>query len=483
MSLLGDGPEYAAPERPSPPICSDPTKSWKTGIALPVRPANSEIQRAAFETGRIGGHRSAYIAGPMRGIKGFNFPSFFAAERLLNEAGFLTINPARMDRACPLQNLEDVAAVDKPEVLRGYVARDLAAIQSLDFTKGDALVVIEGWDVSAGASAEVAVAKWLKLPVWTVREAVQAWGGRTGAYDGLGFAYFDADFTSRLRKYEGEAREAARSKCVTGGLGALVTNVAGPLKPLTEADVVRAAEEVFKARPTMTESQMQAAAEDSVRLAGYEKGPAGAAQAKEGLLQVAERAFQKGPEGGAARAELSRRAQAAELMAGVGERRVVSATGGEKGDKLQRYDLIPDGFSRLVNERTNDRIDDEEYPVVSEIEEALRHFWSGECGVTPLVEAARLCESAMGGRVAAQLHVATVYGAGARKYSPDNWKKGYAWSLNFAAALRHLAAIERGEMTDQETQVPHYANVWWHCATLWWFNANGVGTDDRPGGE
>ncbi|MHB1850453.1 MAG: DUF4406 domain-containing protein, partial [Acidimicrobiales bacterium] len=40
-----------------------------------------------------------YIAGPMRGVKDWNFPAFDAARDLLVAAGWEVVSPADLDRA------------------------------------------------------------------------------------------------------------------------------------------------------------------------------------------------------------------------------------------------------------------------------------------------------------------------------------------------------------------------------------------------
>lgn len=107
-----------------------------------------------------------------------------------------------------------------------------------------------------------------------------------------------------------------------------------------------------------------------------------------------------------------------------GEVRVVNPdTGGEKGQKLARYDLIPAGPLRLLAE----------------------HF-----------------------------------GRGARKYEDRNWERGYAWSLTFAALNRHLWAWWGGEDIDAETGSPHLAAVAWHAFALLEFAETHPELDDRP---
>ena len=106
-----------------------------------------------------------------------------------------------------------------------------------------------------------------------------------------------------------------------------------------------------------------------------------------------------------------------------GEQRITNAaTGGQKGVKLERFDLIP---------------------------------------AEPLEELAR------------------VYGRGAKKYQDDNWRKGYSWKLSFGAMMRHAWAFWRGESHD-ELGNHHLACAAWHCFTLMWYEQNRKSLDDRP---
>ena len=92
----------------------------------------------------------------------------------------------------------------------------------------------------------------------------------------------------------------------------------------------------------------------------------------------------------------------------TGEVRSVSDTGGEKGVKPERYDLIP---------------------------------------IAPLD------------------HLARVYGKGALKYDDHNWRRGYEWGKSYAALQRHLTAFWEGEDIDEDGE-PHLAHAAWHCFTL-----------------
>ena len=105
------------------------------------------------------------------------------------------------------------------------------------------------------------------------------------------------------------------------------------------------------------------------------------------------------------------------------EVRVRSVTGGEKGMKPQRFDLVP--------------------PL-------------------PLMQLAEL------------------YGRGAEKYADNNWRRGYDWSLAFAALNRHLWAFWNGEDMDEGTGMPHMTCVAFHAFTLSQFMSDQRQFDDRP---
>lgn len=106
------------------------------------------------------------------------------------------------------------------------------------------------------------------------------------------------------------------------------------------------------------------------------------------------------------------------------EVRVVDpTTGGEKGSKQERFDLVP---------------------------------------VRALTELARL------------------YGKGAEKYDERNWEKGYKWSLSYAALMRHVTQFWGGEDLDAESQLPHLAAVMFHAAAMIEFMETHRELDDRP---
>ncbi len=66
----------------------------------------------------------------------------------------------------------------------------------------------------------------------------------------------------------------------------------------------------------------------------------------------------------------------------------------------------------------------------------------------------------------ALLELAKVYGYGAEKYAPNNFRKGYNWSLSYNSLLRHVLASEAGEDIDPESGLLHLAQACWHALTL-----------------
>lgn len=66
-------------------------------------------------------------------------------------------------------------------------------------------------------------------------------------------------------------------------------------------------------------------------------------------------------------------------------------------------------------------------------------------------------------------HVARHFGKGAAKYADRNWEKGYDYGLSFAAAQRHLWAWWSGEDMDTDPafgESPHLAAAGFHILAL-----------------
>jgi hypothetical protein len=79
--------------------------------------------------------------------------------------------------------------------------------------------------------------------------------------------------------------------------------------------------------------------------------------------------------------------------------------------------------------------------------------------------------------------VGKVLAFGAKKYSPDNWRKGMAWRRLIGAAKRHLGAFNRGVDIDEETGLPHLAHLMCCAMFLLEYQLTKNGTDDRWKGK
>lgn len=75
--------------------------------------------------------------------------------------------------------------------------------------------------------------------------------------------------------------------------------------------------------------------------------------------------------------------------------------------------------------------------------------------------------------------LARVYGYGASKYDDRNWEKGYDWGLSLAALHRHVKAFEKGEVVDPESGRRHLLHAAFHLLTLDTYEQFGLGTDTR----
>ncbi|TNL09061.1 nucleoside 2-deoxyribosyltransferase [Kosakonia cowanii] len=84
-----------------------------------------------------------YIAGPMSGFDQFNRPAFHAAESNLREHGNVVLNPATLPDGLSQVQYMDIC---------------LAMLRC-----ADAVYMLAGWENSAGARAEHALAEKLEL--------------------------------------------------------------------------------------------------------------------------------------------------------------------------------------------------------------------------------------------------------------------------------------------------------------------------------
>jgi hypothetical protein len=108
-----------------------------------------------------------YLAGPMRGIRDFNFPAFHAAAKALEARGHEVFNPAAHDEALHGAGSLVSATGDLADIAHvGFSHREaMAADTQWICNHADAIAMMPGWEKSTGAFAEWALAKCLGLEV------------------------------------------------------------------------------------------------------------------------------------------------------------------------------------------------------------------------------------------------------------------------------------------------------------------------------
>lgn len=93
-----------------------------------------------------------YLCGPMAGLPERNFPAFNEAAADLRHYGHVVCNPAELHG--PVENLTDAER-------HIYLRRDITHLLECS-----AVLVLPGWESSAGANLEVDIAHALKIPVF-----------------------------------------------------------------------------------------------------------------------------------------------------------------------------------------------------------------------------------------------------------------------------------------------------------------------------
>jgi len=109
-----------------------------------------------------------YLAGPMTGYLEHNYPAFYAGAACLEQVyGFSVVNPAALD-VLTAEEIEDHGAeggLGDGSVLPLYLRRDFK-----ELVHCEGIVLLDGWADSAGANAELSVARFLDFEVYTLSE-------------------------------------------------------------------------------------------------------------------------------------------------------------------------------------------------------------------------------------------------------------------------------------------------------------------------
>lgn len=93
--------------------------------------------------------KSIYVAGPMQGIKNYNWPHFDEVASALRLGGWRVENPVEIGNR--FGTAKQIAG--DPDLLAKVIEAELEAV-----SRCDAIYLLNGWHKSPGAKAELAVA-------------------------------------------------------------------------------------------------------------------------------------------------------------------------------------------------------------------------------------------------------------------------------------------------------------------------------------
>lgn len=115
-----------------------------------------------------------YLAGPMTGMKWYNFPAFDQARFDLEVRGHVIYSPADISREMgfdPLvrwpEGLCDWSQTPDDFILYDVILRDIGVL-----LKCEGVCMLPGWEDSKGAKAEHAIAIWAKLKRYEIGELI-----------------------------------------------------------------------------------------------------------------------------------------------------------------------------------------------------------------------------------------------------------------------------------------------------------------------
>lgn len=102
-----------------------------------------------------------YIAGPMRGIRLYNFPAFDEARDRLRELGHRALSPADMDREIGMEPLSLPPDHDWTRAPEGFSLVDALSRDEEAIVNADGVLLLDGYERSTGARREALTAIYL----------------------------------------------------------------------------------------------------------------------------------------------------------------------------------------------------------------------------------------------------------------------------------------------------------------------------------
>ena len=138
--------------------------------------------------------RSAYLAGPMRGIDEYNFPEFHKQAAWLRSMNWEVFSPAERDEADP--NIQrDVAGWADGLGLDYFMSHDLKAV-----CEADCVILLNDWETSQGARLEAMVAVEISHPVLEIARHTLY---RTRYLASVSNARIASEFIAATRAFDG----------------------------------------------------------------------------------------------------------------------------------------------------------------------------------------------------------------------------------------------------------------------------------------
>jgi hypothetical protein len=106
-----------------------------------------------------------YLAGPMRGIKDFNFPAFHNASKKLRNEGHEVFNPAEVDEAMYGEGFNKSETGDLKDVPKFDLKKALFSDVTYILNRATHIALLPNWETSKGAQMELALSNLIGLEV------------------------------------------------------------------------------------------------------------------------------------------------------------------------------------------------------------------------------------------------------------------------------------------------------------------------------
>lgn len=113
-------------------------------------------------------NKKLYLAGPMTGIPGFNFPAFTQAAADLRARGYEVFNPAEKDNELYGEGIGEskTGSVEEIKKTHGFDPRATIKVDvNWVIDNADVIALLPGWENSKGVAVELAAAKYLNLEI------------------------------------------------------------------------------------------------------------------------------------------------------------------------------------------------------------------------------------------------------------------------------------------------------------------------------